>query len=387
MNKSRTTSTRKLQILSAPHEESLQLDMFNFVSDYALADVSIKAKEERIVLAKQNQAKTMTPHSYGVTDPNKTFENFCTAQSNHLAVEAAKRFIQNDSSDFRLLFINAESGVGKTHILHAIAHELKLANKFYYLNSPLLMYPLTDSFNKLQSYSFLLIDDLEEIEGNLDLQKIFCQLMDHAQSGKIKIIFTSSKSPKDFLGCADRFKGKLSACLHHEISPLDSKLAQDIIQMKCINLGLNLPENLKSLLARNFDFNVYGLENVLLKLKSKSDIMDQEITDELALPEINVKKVMASDHRHHELLKIVANAFNISLEDLNSSKRSKNFALARHVCMFILKEKKGLSLKKVAEVFGNDHTTVIYAVSKIKREQSFDLKLRELVQKIINQIS
>lgn len=387
MNKSRTSTTRKLQIISEPHEESLQLDMFNFVSDYALADFSNKAKIDRITHAKKIQSRPAPLESQGVVDENKNFSNFCEGQSNHLALEAVKRFIQDDNSAFRLFFLKAESGVGKTHILHAIANELKNKSKVFYLSSPLIMFPLTDNFNKLQSYSHLLIDDLEEVEENSDLQRIFCQLMDYAQSGKIKIIFTSHKKPKDFHHCEDRFKGKLSACLVHEIAALDNNLALKIIQSKDQAMGLKLPESLKDLLAHNFDYNVYGLESVLLKLKSKSEITNCAVTTEMALAEINVKKSSSIDKTHEELFKIVATAFEISLKELTSNVRRKSFALARHVCMFILKEKKGLSLKQISEIFGNDHTTVIYAVARIKREQISDLKLRDKVQNIIQAIS
>jgi chromosomal replication initiator protein len=375
---------RKLQILSAPIEESYQLDMLSFVSDYALADISVKHKQERTTLAKTNLVKVSPFLFHGYVNHNKTFSSFCLGDSNQLAVAAIKRFISNEKTDYGIMYLKAESGVGKTHILHAVANEMLLNRSSFYLSSPLMMMALVDNFNKLQAYSILLIDDLEEIEGNVELQKIFCQLMDYAQSGKFKIIFTGAKNPKDLITCDERLKGKLSAALSHNISKLDQSLAAKIIHLKCQTMNLNLPEVVIDLISTRFDFNGYSLESILHKLKSTSELTRESISLEMAQLEMKIKKSPLPKDSYKEFLDKVAQAFQISFDDLISSVRRKNFALARHVAMFILKEKADLSLKHVSEIFDNDHSTVIYAVARIKRELESDLKLRKIVQDLID---
>jgi chromosomal replication initiator protein len=385
MNKIRTATKRNLQIISEPYNEPCQLDLLSYVSDYALADISLKDRQERKSLSEKsiNRVPTFTYH--GHIDHNKTFSSLCLGHSNKVAIEAVKRFIENDKSDFGIIYLRAESGVGKTHVLHAVANEMLLKNKSFYFSTPLMMFPLVDTFSKLQSYKFLLIDDIEEIEGNFGLQKLFCQLIDYAHSGKMKIIFTSTKNPKDLIGSDDRLKGKLLAGLIHDITRFDQELARDVIISKSVAMDISFSSDLIEIVSKNFDFNGYGLESVLHKLKSTSEITNQKITLEMAIAELKIKPLKINYETYEDLLNRVALAFQIKLEDLISPVRRKTFALARHVAMFILREKFGLSLKNISEIFANDHSTVLYAVSRIKRELARDVKIRNIVQTIIDE--
>lgn len=383
MNKNKA-SGRKLQILSDTHEESLQLDLLSFVSDYALADISAKEKQARTSLVKNNISKSPAYQFHGNVDKNKTFLSFCEGDSNQFAVEAIKRFIFSEKSDFNMIYLKAESGLGKSHILHAVANEMLSSKKSFYIGSPLMMSALTDNFNALKFYDFLLIDDIEEIEENSELQKIFCQLIDYSQSGKMKLIIAGRRLPKDLNSCDDRFKGKLSAALIHHISSMNNVLAYDIVHSKSIAMNLILPEKVKELVANQTHFNVYGLESVLNKFKSTNSILGQEITLELAQQELKGKETLYHHDDFKSFLNLIANEFQIRFEDLTSSIRKKEFALARHVAMFILKEKAGLSLMRIAELFDKDHSTVIYAVARIKKMNEIDLKLRKKIQNILD---
>jgi chromosomal replication initiator protein len=388
MNKNRVAGS-KLQIITEPRQEMFQLDLLSFVSDYALADITVKEKQARTSLVKNNIEKASAFHFHGNINKNKTFSNFCLGNTNELAVEAIRRFILNEKSDFGMIYLKASSGLGKTHILHAIANEMLLHKKTFYLNSPLMMPSLIHSsinnFNSLKVYSLLLIDDLEEIEDNNELQKTLCHLIDYAQTGKMKIILTGSRLPKDLSGCDDRFRGKLSAALVHQFFGLNNELAYDIIHEKCKAIHLNISPDVKNVVSRNQDFNVYSLESILHKLKSTSEIKNQEITLDMALQEISIKKKLYQEENFQEILKRVADTFKISVEDLISPIRRKEFALARHVAMFILKEKKGLSIMKISELFNKDHSTVIYAVARIKRQLESDLDIRNKVQFLLDE--
>ncbi len=378
---------RKLQILSDDERvESHQLDLLSFVSDYALADISIKEKQARTTLVKNNITKTQPNPFQGNVDKNKTFANFSEGDSNQFAVEAVKRFLDSDKSDYGMFYLKAGSGLGKSHVLHAIANELKLKKKPFYLSSPLMMSSFAVNLNAFKSCDFVLIDDIEEIEGNSELEKVFCQLIDYAQSGKTKLVVAGAKFPKELSECGERFRGKLSAALIHNIFEMNNKLALSIVEKKCLNLNLSLPQNVKELVSRHCHYNVYGLESVLHKLKSINEIQKRAITLELAmkeLPELKVKEVR--EHADYQnFLKTVANHFHISYEDLMSHVRKKEFALARHVAMFILKEKADLNLVKVGEIFSRDHTSVIYAVARVKEQLTADRELRKAVQSLMD---
>ncbi|MBC7539552.1 MAG: hypothetical protein H7281_12080 [Bacteriovorax sp.] len=383
MNKNRAAGSR-LQILTGPQEESHQLDLLSFVSDYALADLSPEEKQGRTSIVKKNIAKTPAYHFQGNVDKSKTFSNFCLGNSNQFAVEAIKRFIFNDKSDFNMMYLKASSGLGKSHILHAVANEMFLRKKTFTLSSPFMMSLLIDNFNALKFYEFILIDDIEEIEGNSEMLKLFCQLIDYAQSGRMKLIITGSKLPKELNDCDDRFKGKLSAALIHNVFEMNNVLAYEIVNSKCEGLNLILPESVKELVSNQLDFNVYGLESLLHKFKNTSDIKSREITFKMALKEIKDKNIFYSQDDFTGFLKIVANSFSVSFEGLISTDRRKEFALARHVAMYVLKEKAGLSLTRISKLFNKDHSSVIYAVTRIKKQLENDLKMRDKVLKLLS---
>lgn len=375
---------RKLQILSGAHEDPHQLDLLSFVSEH-VAELSAKEKPARVSPPK-NAPKIASYHFHGNVDSSKNFANFCVGKSNQFAIEAIKRFISSEKADFGLIFLKAASGLGKSHLLHAVGNEMLSVKKSFYFSSPLMMSPVVDTFSMLKFYDILLIDDIEEIEGNIKLQKIFCQLIDFAAAGKIKLIITGAKLPKDLNGCDDRTKGKLSSALIHHIDEMNNDLAFDIVESRSLALNLNLPEGVKRLVSNQVGFNVYGLESLLYKFKSTSDIKGQKITMEMALDEIKDKKVIYRSDDFHNLLRSVANIFQISIEELSSSVRKKEFALARHVAMYILKEKKQISVMKIAELFERDHSSVIYAIARIKKQVESDEDMRNKIQAVYSDV-
>ena len=368
---------RKLQILSAAYEEPQQLDLLSFVSEHV-------EKAGRVQSPKNKVAKVASYHCHGNVDNNKNFSNFCVGKSNQFAVDSILRFISSDKSAFGMIFLKAKSGLGKSHLLHAVGNEMLALKKSFYFSSPLMMSPAIDTFNMLKFYDIVLIDDIEELEGHFELQKIFCQLMDFASTGKIKLIITGAKLPKDLTGLDERTKGKLSAALIHHIDEMSNDLAYDIVGKKSAALNLDLPEGVKRLVSNQLGYNVYGLESLLYKFSSASDIKGQKITMELALDEIKDKKVVYRSDEFKKLLNSVAHAFQISTEELSSSVRKKEFAFARHVAMYILKEEKDVSVMKIAELFERDHSSVVYAVTRIKKQLESDLEMKNKIQALVS---
>jgi chromosomal replication initiator protein len=373
---------RKLQILSGAYDDPQQLDLLSFVTEQ-IAEFSVKEKQTRGVGPRNVAGKVVSYHCHGNVDENKSFANFFTGKPNQFAVEAIKRFISSGKTDYGLIFLKAASGMGKSHLLHAVGNEMISLKKSFYFSSPLMMSPTVDTFNMLKFYDILLIDDIEEIEGKADLQKVFCQLMDYASSGKIKLIITGAKLPKDLYGCDDRIKGKLSSALIHQIEELNTDLAYQIVESRSEGLGLNLPEAVKRLVSNQLGFNVYGLESLLYKFKSANDIKGQKITLDVALEEIKDKKTVYRSEEFHGLLSSVAHAFQVSVEELTSSVRKKEFVFARHVAMYVLKEKKNVNVMKVAELFDRDHSSVVYAVARIKKQIENDMDMKSKIQSIL----
>lgn len=373
-------TNRKLQILSGEYRESHQLDLLSLVTEQ-ISELHTNDKKTRVTTSKAQPiiSKVSSYHCHGNVDINNNFSNFCLSKSNEFVIESVRRFITAKKNDFGLIFLKASSGLGKSHILHAVGNEMQsLKNSFYY-SSPQLMSPIIDTFNMLKFYDIILIDDIEEIEGNVELQKIFCQLMDYASAGKIKLIIAGAKLPKDLNECDDRMKGRLSAGVIHTIDEMNNDLAYSIVELRSASLNLDLPDAVKRLVSNQIGFNVYGLEGLLYKFKNSVDLKKQKITLEIALEEIKDKKMIYRSDEFLNLLNAVAKVFQITREELISSVRKKEFALARHVAMYILKEYKGLGIMKIAELFEKDHSSVVYAITRINKQVESDESMKNKV--------
>lgn len=383
-------SARKLQILPADYEEPLQLDLLSLFSEHAQPESAAKVKQPRASSNKALPAKNASYHFHGNVDETKTFSTLCLGKTNQFAIEAIKRFITSEKSDYGMIFLKAASGLGKSHILQAAANEMKTSKKSFYLSSPLMMSPIVDSFSILKFYDILLIDDIDEIEGNFELQKIFCQLIDFAQAGKIKLVITGRKLPKDLNEVDERMKGKLSASLIHHIDEMNTGLAYDIVEARSAYLNLNLPEAVKRLVSNQLGFNVYGLESLLYKFKNLVEIKDQKITIDVALEEIKDKareeKSIYRSSETQELLASVAQSFNVTYQELISTIRKQEFALARHAAMYVLKHKKNMSVMKIAEVFEKDHSSVIYALARIEKLLEKDFEIKSKIQVLLTRV-
>ena len=203
--------------------------------------------------------------------------------------------------------------------------------------------------------------------------------MDYASAGKIKLIIAGAKLPKDLNECDDRMKGRLSAGVIHTIDEMNNDLAYSIVESRSARLNLDLPDTVKRLVSNQIGFNVYGLEGLLYKFKNSVDLKKQKITLEIALEEIKDKKMIYRSDEFLNLLNAVAKVFQITREELISSVRKKEFALARHVAMYILKEYKGLGIMKIAELFEKDHSSVVYAITRINKQVESDESMKNKV--------
>jgi chromosomal replication initiator protein len=369
MTRNRSAS-RQLEIISTP--QSHQLDLLSFVSE----ELGLSSIVER---EKPTRSRSVAgPKFHGHIDLNKTFSNLILGDSNHFVVEATKRFIVQEKSDYGMIYLNAESGLGKSHILNAAANELMTNKKSFYIGSPFSMTTMLENLTLFKEYEFLLIDDVEEVCGNKDIQNKFCKLFDFAQMGKMKIIISGRVAPRELKNCETRFKGKLSAGLIQVIKKLDQNLAFDIVESKCKSIQLDLPVEVCKRVTENVEFNVYGIESTLHKLKNISERANVLVTMDLIENEFPdsklVKKKVEITKEIQKVLDRVALSYNVNATDLFERNRYEKFVLARHVAMYILRENLKLSYTKIAEIFNRDHSSVMYGIDRIRKKLSNDPK-------------
>ena len=344
-------------------------------------------------------------------DERFTFDKFVIGHSNELAYASAKRMAQNEKFDFNPLFIYGGVGLGKTHLMHSIAWEIKKflrhlvhsceKTKVLYLSAERFMFQFIKSLRQKDTMSFkqkfrsvdvLIIDDIQFMIGKNSTQEEFFHTFNSLLDLNKKVIISSDRAPSDLESFDDRIKSRLSWGLVADIMPADFDLRYKILEKKSFELNnkyenkINIPRDVMVFLAKTIANNVRELEGALNKVVTFSNLMKREIGIELA--QTVLKDLLRSSNRRitiDEIQSKVANYFNIKVDDLISSKRIRSFARPRQIAMYLAKKLTSRSLPEIGRKFGGrDHTTVIHAVKKVDQlkieSNKFDEDINVLTQ-------
>ncbi|MDD0853421.1 DnaA/Hda family protein [Halobacteriovorax sp. GB3] len=387
MGKTKAVGIRKSDVKQVK-TEMVQLDLLSYISETVVPTI-VGEKKRKVVRKKYPRTSKVNPSAQmdrfcGLVDHSKTFNSFCLGESNRLACHAVRQFLTEGKCEYGVVYIMAMSGLGKSHLLHAAGNELMQQGKSFYISSIDLILDHFKSINELLSYDVLLIDDFDEITLGEKQQSMLCRLIDYAKMGEIKVIICANHLPKHISNVCDKLKARLSSTLIHKIDRLDRKLSRQIVEDKCERLDMVISDDAKDLVADSFDFHVYGLESALYKLKSFYDVYGEPITLETALNELkSLGRVLDRNDNCQKIISRVARDFAIDRDLLTSPMRKKSVTFARHVAMYILKEKNGLNVMRIAEVFNRDHSSVIYGIAKMKQEVQKNPQLLKRIHKLI----
>jgi chromosomal replication initiator protein len=328
-------------------------------------------------------------------DPRLTFANFVVGKPNELAYAAASRVATMDDVPFNPLFLYGGVGLGKTHLMHAIAWEIKekfperevmylSAEKFMYQFIRALRHKDTMSFKeRFRSVDVLMIDDVQFISGKDSTQEEFFHTFNALIDQKKQIILSADKSPSDLSGIEERMRSRLGWGLVADIHPTNYELRLSILQAKAEQLaGDSIPTNVLEFLAHKIVSNVRELEGGLNRVAAYSNLVGRELTVGLAA-EVLQDLIRSNDRRLtiEEIQQKVSEQFNIKLSDMLSENRSANFVKPRQIAMFLAKTLTSSSLPEIGRKFGGkDHTTVMYAVKKIEEKTKNDLDLSSVIE-------
>ncbi|NWH09090.1 MAG: chromosomal replication initiator protein DnaA [Alphaproteobacteria bacterium] len=325
-----------------------------------------------------------------------TFENFVVGKPNEFAYNAARTFAEEERPNFNPLFLHGISGVGKTHLMHAIGWEMRKrwpARRVLFLSSERFMQSFIRAIRQkdtlpfkdiLRSADVLMIDDIHFLGGKDSTQEEFFHTFNALiESGKL-LVFTADRPPVDLDGVGERVKSRLQWGLVADIHPADFELRLGILQSKAEKLslhynGMEIPARVLTFLAQKIISNVRVLEGSLQRLVANAALTRRPVTLELA-QEVLADILRASDRKIliEDIQKKVAEFYNIRQADLISPRRSRNVARPRQVAMFLAKKLTTRSLPEIGRKFGGrDHTTVIYAVRKIDDLAKIDASLNE----------
>ena len=327
-------------------------------------------------------------------DPKFTFDNFIVGKPNELAYAAAQRVAQSEVVSFNPLFLYGGVGLGKTHLMHAVAWNIKKRNpkkNVVYLTAEKFMYQFIKALRfknimsfkeQFRSVDVLMIDDVQFIIGKDNNQEEFFHTFNTLIDKKRQIIISADKSPADLDGLEDRLKSRLGWGLVADIHPLTYELRLGILQAKAEQKSLQLKQEVMEFLANKITNNVREMEGALNRLAVHASIQDYEISVDLVKDVL--KDLLRTNSRKitiDEIQKKVVEHYNIKLSDMHSPRRSRSVARPRQVAMYLAKSITTRSLPEIGRKFGGrDHTTVIHAIKTIEEIMVNDPNLAEDIE-------
>ena len=343
-------------------------------------------------------------------DNRYSFDNFIVGSSNKFAKATALAVAEQPGFMYNPLFIYGSSGLGKTHLMHAIGNYIVKNSKkrVLYVTSEkfvddfLNIYRQNKEDNNLDAINefkkkyrdvdVLMIDDIQYLEIASKTQQEFFNTFNELHCNNKQIIISSDRSPDDLKKLEERLRTRFNWGLTIDILPPDFQLRMDIIDKKveANDISNAFPQDVKEYIASNCTSDIRKLEGAITRIFAYATMMNgSDITLDLAIDALKdyfVKSII-SKNKIEQVQQLIASNYNITVEDLKSKKRAANISVPRQIGMYICRTYLEESLPKIGLEFGGkDHTTVMHSVDKIKKEIKNDENLEKVIQKIISQI-
>lgn len=337
-------------------------------------------------------------------NPRYTFESFVVGSANRFAQATAEAIANDPGSSYNPLFLYSGVGLGKTHLLHAIGHRIKSkdpSKKVLYVTCEKFTQEyiegIRDQQNKMPAFhkkyfnvSVLLIDDIQFLEGKIQTQEAFFHIFNNLIELRRQVVISSDKSPDKIKTLEERLRSRFQWGVIADIQPPDLETRIAIVQLKAKRDNLDIPDDVILFLAANIKDNIRKLEGSMTRICAYCSLMGekvtvnnaQEILKDVISPDM-VRKPISVPQIQAE----IADYYHIPLKDLQGKRRTKNLVLPRHLAMYISRKLTEKSTIEIGEEFGGrDHSTVIYACSKVSEKIEKDPYFEELVNKLITKI-
>lgn len=334
-------------------------------------------------------------------DEEYTFENFVEGKSNQLALAAAQQVAENPGGVYNPLFVYGGTGLGKTHLLHAVGNAIRAHKKdakVFYIRAERFVQDMVNAIKNAnidemkryyRSVDALLIDDIHFFSNKKGTQEEFFHTFNALLEGNQQIILTSDLYPKEIQGLEDRLRSRFGWGLTIAIEPPELETRVAILMRKAQERGITLPHEVAFFIAKRLRSNVRELEGALNRLVANVNLTGRQITIDFvreALRDLIAaqEKLVTIDN----IQKTVAEYYNIKMSDMLSKRRTRSIARPRQVAMALAKELTNHSLPEIGDAFGGrDHTTVLHAcktIVKLKDEQN---ELKEDYRNLIRTLS
>lgn len=353
-------------------------------------------------LSVQEEKAAPKPEVPSGNSEDLTFENFVVGPSNRFAHAACQAVASQPAIVYNPLFIYGNPGLGKTHLLNAVAKEFQKnfpGRSVVYIKGEDFTNEVIEGISrgtmphvreKYRTADLFLMDDIQFIAGKNSTQEEFFHTFDTLHEAKKQIILTSDRPPKEIATLEERLKSRFESGLIADIQPPDFETRTVIVARKAQSMGFDLPDSVCEYIATKLKNNIRQLEGAVKKLRAFHLLEDKPVN--LATAQAAISDIMNNSQPApvtvDKIVEEVARTYgNITPEDIRSQKRNSNISEARQISMYIVREITDLSMVEIGQTFGGrDHSTVVYATRQVEKKIERDPQTRAIVNDIIKNI-
>lgn len=375
--------------------------------DFKVKEQIVEAEEPAAPQLIKNNKASVSPDviQSANLNPKYTFDTFVVGGNNNLAHAAALAVAESPGEIYNPLFIYGGVGLGKTHLMHAIAHFILKNNaksKILYVTSETFTNELIDAIRnknnitttefreKYRNNDVLLIDDIQFIIGKESTQEEFFHTFNTLYESKKQIIISSDKPPKDMEILEDRIRSRFEWGLIADISSPDYETRVAILKKKEEMDGYDINEDVIKYIATNIKSNIRELEGSLNKVMAFANLEKREVTVELA--EQVLKDIISPDQQKiitpEYIISMVAEHYDITIDEIKGNKRNSKIVIPRQIAMYLCREMIDIPLKSVGKCLGNrDHTTIMHGCEKIEHELQTSDTMKNTIEVLMKKIN
>ena len=362
-------------------------------------DVALLLPEERDAYTAR---RTVPVNPNGDAD-RYTFERFVVGSTNKFAYTAAKKVAEEPGGSYNPLFIYGQSGLGKTHLLHAIANRVRQNHPGYrivYIQSEDFVNELITTLrrgkdmqefrDKYRNVDLFLMDDVQFIAGKDSSEEELFHTFNTLYEQKKQIVFTSDRPPQEMLRLEQRLRTRFEQGLPADIQPPDYETRVALLKNKALERGISLPDTVLSYVAENITSNVRQIEGVVNKIMAFQELMGEEVDVDTTIRA--VRDILRAKENFlpsaETVIQEVARFYELDSAAIRGQGQNKEIANARNVAMYIIREMTQLSLAEIGQKFGGrHHSTVLNSINRVEKQMKDQPELSEIIRDITNAVN